>query len=312
MNIQQIQYVLALAETRHFEKAAQKSFVTQSTLSTMIAKFEDELGVLIFDRKRKPVGITLEGAQIIEQLKKIDREIHGLLEVVQEIKGEVKGNLSISVIPTIAPYLLPLFLSRFAFKFPDINIEVKEQTTAEILRLVKLRELDLGIVSIPIEDDEIHEVPLYDEPFVYYDNKATQPKNIRAGDINLSTLCLLEEGHCMRTQILELCNSYEQQLHPLLNFRFLAGSIDSLLRFVRANDASTLLPYLASIDLSESEKNKISQFEDPIPYRTVGLVVHKHFVKHKILEMLKMEIKGQVHPRLPKIEKRGRMLRPMG
>lgn len=311
MNIQQIQYVLALAETRHFEKAAQKSFVTQSTLSTMISKFEDELGVLIFDRKRKPVGITLEGEQIIEQLKKIDQEIHSLQEVTQEIKGEMKGNLSISVIPTIAPFLLPLFLSRFAYKFPDLNIEVKEQTTAEILRLIKSRDLDIGIISIPIEDDEIREVSLYDEPFVYYDTKSIHPKNIHASDINLNTLCLLEEGHCMRTQILELCDFYEQQLHTLLNFRFLAGSIDSLLRFVRANDASTLLPYLATTDLSESEKNKISEFVEPIPYRTVGLVVHKHFVKHKILDMLKMEIKGQVHPKLPKIEKRGRMLRPL-
>jgi LysR family transcriptional regulator, hydrogen peroxide-inducible genes activator len=311
MNIQQIQYVLALAETRHFERAAERCFVTQSTLSTMISKFEDELGLLIFDRKKKPVAITHEGEQLIEQLKKIDREIHSLNEVAQEIKGEMKGNLSISVIPTIAPFLLPLFLSRFAFKFPELNIEVKEQTTSEILRLIKSRDLDIGIISIPIDDEEISEVHLYDEPFVYFDTKTIQANKIQSHDINLSTLCLLEEGHCMRTQILELCDSYEQQLHSMLNFRFLAGSIDSLLRFVRANQASTLLPYLASIDLSPEEKMKISEFEAPIPYRTVGLVVHKHFVKHKILDMLKMEIKGQVMPKLPKIEKHGKMLRPL-
>lgn len=311
MNIQQIQYVLALAETRHFERAAERCFVTQSTLSTMISKFEDELGLLIFDRKKKPVSITHEGEQLIEQLKKIDREIHSLNEVTQEIKGEMKGNLSISVIPTIAPFLLPLFLSRFAFKFPELNIEVKEQTTSEILRLIKSRDLDIGIISIPIDDEEITEVHLYDEPFVYFDTKTIQANKIQSHDINLSTLCLLEEGHCMRTQILELCDSYEQQLHSMLNFRFLAGSIDSLLRFVRANQASTLLPYLASIDLSPEEKKKISEFEAPIPYRTVGLVVHKHFVKHKILDMLKMEIKGQVMPKLPKMEKHGKMLRPL-
>ena len=311
MNIQQIQYVLALAETRHFERAAERSFVTQSTLSTMISKFEDELGVLIFDRKRKPVAITLEGEKIIEQLKKINLEIQNLDEVTQEIKGEMKGNLSISVIPTIAPFLLPMFLSRFAFKFPDLNIEVKEQTTAEILRLIKSRDLDIGIISIPVDDSEIEEIHLYDEPFVYYDTKSVQASKIQSHDINLSTLCLLEEGHCMRTQILELCDSYEQQLHSMLNFRFLAGSIDSLLRFVRANNASTLLPYLATLDLPESEKEKISTFEEPIPYRTIGLVVHKHFVKHKILDMLKMEIKGQVHPKLPKNAKSGKMLKPL-
>jgi LysR family hydrogen peroxide-inducible transcriptional activator len=303
--------VLALAETRHFERAAERCFVTQSTLSTMISKFEDELGILIFDRKKKPLAITHEGDQLIEQLKKIDQEIHSLKEVTQEIKGEMKGNLSISVIPTIAPFLLPLFLSRFAFKFPELNIEVKEQTTAEILRLIKSRDLDIGILSIPIDDEEINEVHLYDEPFVYYDTKNTLTTKIQSHDINLSTLCLLEEGHCMRTQILELCDSYEQQLHSMLNFRFLAGSIDSLLRFVRANNASTLLPYLASVDLSPEEKNKISEFDSPVPYRTVGLVVHKHFVKNKILDMLKMEIKGQVLPKLPKIDKQGKMLRPL-
>ncbi len=311
MNIQQIQYVLALAETKHFERAAEKSFVTQSTLSTMISKFEDELGVLIFDRKRKPVGITLEGEQIIEQLKKIEREIQSLQEVTQEIKGEMKGTLSISVIPTIAPFLLPLFLSRFAFKFPELNIEVKEQTTAEILRLIKSRDLDIGIISIPIDDPEIQETYLYDEPFVYFDNKALNQSNIQASDINLNTLCLLEEGHCMRTQVLELCDSYEQQLHSMLNFRFLAGSIDSLLRFVRANDASTLLPYLATLELPENDCLKIAEFDEPVPYRTVGLVTHKHFVKHKILDLLQKEIKGQVQPKLPKIEKRGKMLRPL-
>jgi len=311
MNIQQIQYVLALAETRHFEKAAEKCFVTQSTLSTMISKFEDELGLLIFDRKKKPVSITHEGEQLLEQLKKIDREIHGLHQVTQEIKGEMKGLLSIAVIPTIAPYLLPLFLSRFAYKFPDLNIEVKEQTTAEILRAIKSRDLDIGIISIPIDDEEIREVHLYDEPFVYFDTKSSEESKIQAHEINLSTLCLLEEGHCMRTQILELCDSYEQQLHSMLNFRFLAGSIDSLLRFVRANEASTLLPFLASLDLNPTERSKISVFESPVPYRTVGLVVHKHFVKNKVLNMLEMEIKGQVQSKLPKFEKQGKMLRPI-
>jgi LysR family hydrogen peroxide-inducible transcriptional activator len=311
MNIQQIQYVLALAETRHFERAAERCFVTQSTLSTMISKFEDELGILIFDRKKKPLSTTHEGEKLIEQLKKIDREIHGLKEVTQEIKGEMKGLLSIAVIPTIAPFLLPAFLSRFAFKFPDLNIEVKEQTTAEILRAVKSRDLDIGIVSIPIDDDEIIEIKLYDEPFVYFNTKNQEPTQIQSHEINLSTLCLLEEGHCMRTQILELCDSYEQQLHSMLNFRFLAGSIDSLLRFVRANEASTLLPYLASLELNPEEQNKISAFKAPVPYRTVGLVVHKHFVKHKILDLLKMEIKGQIQPKLPKIETQGKMLRPL-
>jgi LysR family hydrogen peroxide-inducible transcriptional activator len=169
MNIQQLQYVLAVAENRHFELAAQKCFITQSTLSTMISKFEDEIGLQIFDRKNKPVSITTEGQIIIEQLKNIINDIEQLNELVKEIKGEIKGNLSISVIPTIAPYLLPLFMQSFASKFPDLNIKVKEQTTHEIIRNLKSRELDIGIISIPVEDKDIVEHKLYDEPFVFYD-----------------------------------------------------------------------------------------------------------------------------------------------
>jgi LysR family transcriptional regulator, hydrogen peroxide-inducible genes activator len=311
MNIQQFQYILALAEHRHFEKAAEKCFVTQSTLSTMISKFEDELGLLVFDRKKKPVELTTEGAVIIEQLKKITKEIGHLAEVTQEIKGEVKGNLTISVIPTIAPFLLPLFLHSFATKFPNLHIEVREQTTGEIMRLLKSRDLDIGIVSIPLKDKDIVELKLYDEPFIFYDSTRCNQKNVAAKDLDISNLCLLEEGHCMRTQVLELCDFHEKQLNSKLNFRYKAGSIDSLLRFVKANRASTLLPYLAAIELSQTESKNVCQFADPVPYRTVGLVVHRHFVKYKILEMLQQEILDKISDILPQQHLDGKKLYPV-
>lgn len=311
MNIQQFQYVLTLAELKHFEKAAEKCFVTQSTLSTMISKFEDELGILIFDRKKKPVELTTEGAVIIEQLKKINKEIGTLNEVTQEIKGEVKGNLTISVIPTIAPYLLPLFLHSFATKFPNLNIEVKEQTTGEILRQLKSRDLDIGIISIPVKDKDIVEIKLYDEPFIFYDSTRCNQKVISAKDLDISNLCLLEEGHCMRTQVLELCEFHEKQLNNKLNFRYKAGSIDSLLRFVRANYASTLLPYLAAIELSKSESKNVCEFKNPVPYRTIGLVVHRHFVKYKMLEKLQQEIMEKISTILPDRDVKGKKLYPV-
>ena len=162
MNIQQFKYILAVAEHRHFELAAEKCFVTQSTLSTMISKFEDELGIQVFDRKKKPVGLTNEGELIIDQLKIILNNIDQLDELKHELKGEVKGKLTMAVIPTIAPFLLPLFLQDFANRFPDLVIEVRELTTKEILRQLKSRELDIGILSTPINDSEIKEVDLYD------------------------------------------------------------------------------------------------------------------------------------------------------
>lgn len=313
MNIQQIHYILALAENRHFEKAAEKCFVTQSTLSTMISKFEEEYEINIFDRKKKPVKLTQEGELLIEQLKVIQKELARLKEISQEIKGEIKGELSISVIPTIAPFLLPLFLQPFAAKFPNLKVKVREQTTDEILRQIKSRELDIGIISLPINNKDIEEHHIYNEAFVFYDagNPSTDQSNTSLKKLDLSNLCLLEEGHCMRTQILELCDLHKKAYNNKLNFEYKAGSIDSLLRFVKANKASTLLPLLSAIELNEDEKKFVSHFESPTPFRSVGVVVHRHYVKNTILEKLKSEIKQSVSSLLPEQDFEGEKLSPV-
>jgi LysR family hydrogen peroxide-inducible transcriptional activator len=311
MNIQQFQYVLAVAETKHFETAAQKCFITQSTLSTMISKFEDEIHIKIFDRKKKPVEVTTEGKILIEQLKTIIKDIHQLNELAKELKGEVTGNLSISVIPTIAPFLLPLFLKDFATQFPNLNIVVKEDTTGEIIRQIKSRELDIGIVSIPLNDTDIIETHLYDEPFVFYDSKNVLSKTTSVNNINMNNLCLLEEGHCMRTQIIKLCEIHKKAFSANLNFEYKAGSIDSLVRFVKAYNATTLLPYLAQIDFSKKEKNHISEFSPPIPYRSVGIITHRHFVKKKISNILQQAIQSKVNVLLPNEKMKGRKLNPL-
>ena len=311
MNIHQFKYILALAESRHFENAADKCCITQSTLSTMISKFEDEVGIMLFDRKKKPVEITTEGAIIIEQLKKITKEIEQLSEITKEIKGEVSGNLTLSVIPTVAPGLLPLFLTDFAKKFPSLNIDIQEQTTEEIMRQIKSRDLDIGIVSIPLNDKDLREIHLYDEPFVFYDTTSLNTNKVNANELDVSNICLLDEGHCMRAQILELCNLNKKRLNYGANFKYNAGSIDSLMRFVKVNKASTLLPYLSATDLSATETQHIHEFENPMPFRSIGIVVHRHFVKHQVLEALKSEILNKVSPLLLQTELEGQKLSPI-
>jgi len=295
MNIQQFNYILAVAEFKHFELAAEKCNITQSTLSTMISKFEEEIGIEIFDRKKKPVQVTKEGSTIIEQLKVITTDIDQLKELTKEVKGEIMGNLTLSVIPTIAPFLLPLFLQDFAAKFPNLNIIVREETTSEIVRKIKSRELDIGILSIPIEDKDIVEVKLYDEPFVFFDASDAESSSVSIQKINTNNLYLMEEGHCMRTQVLKLCDLNKTSLDTKLNFEYKAGSIDSLLRFVKANRATTLLPYLSIADFSESEKKHVSYFSEPVPYRSIGLVVHRHFVKKRLLETLQKNITEKIN-----------------
>jgi LysR family hydrogen peroxide-inducible transcriptional activator len=311
MNIQQFQYILAVAEYKHFEQAADKCCITQSTLSTMISKFEDEIGFKIFDRKKKPVQLTNEGTVVIGQIKNVLIQIDQLQELTKEIKGEIAGTLTLSVIPTIAPFLLPLFLQDFALKFPGLKITVREETTAEIERKLKSRELDIGIVSIPLNNKEFEEYRLYDEPFLYFDAVQTSRKNIEANKIKFENLCLLEDSHCMRTQVLQFCDFISEQSNTILNFEYKAGSIDSLLRFVKANNASTLLPLLAVRDFSDQEKTHLRNFDDPVPYRSVGLVVHRHFVKKKLLRVLQQEIMQKILPILKQVDMEGKMLYPL-
>jgi LysR family hydrogen peroxide-inducible transcriptional activator len=311
MNIQQFQYVLAVAEIRHFEQAADRCFVTQSTLSTMISKFEDELGFKIFDRKKKPVQITLEGALVIEQLKQVQNSIEQLKELAKEIKGEVSGSLSLSVIPTIAPFLLPLFLQDFARELSQLKIVVREEHTSEIQRKLKSRELDVGIVSTPLADKDLLEYDLYKEPFLFYDASNASGKQIELNGIDVSNLCLMEEGHCMRTQVLQLCQDSLEATNSKLNFEYKAGSIGSLLGFVRENKGTTLLPYFAALNFSEKEKKHLQSFKDPVPFRKVGLVVHKHFVKKKILDKMQKTIINKVAGILPEQQPKGKMLNPL-
>ncbi len=312
MNIQQFQYIVALAEHRHFEMAAEKCFISQSTLSTMISKFEDEIGITIFDRKRKPVGVTKEGQVLISQIKLILKRIEEFNEMTSEMKGEVRGRLSIAVIPTVAPYLLPLFLHQFAQKFPFLEIEVRELTTSEIIRRLKLRELDIGIVSTPIDDKELREIELYREPFLFYNLADSSQGAIHPDEIDVNKLFLLEEGHCLRTQVLALCDIYtKKDKDSTLNFNFKAGSMDSLLRFVKANKGSTLVPYLTSIDFSETDKSHLSTFSNPKPFRSVGLLVHQHFVKESILKNLTDAIMNATQSILPKLNDESLGLHPM-
>jgi LysR family hydrogen peroxide-inducible transcriptional activator len=301
MNIQQFNYILAVVELKHFETAAEACFVAQSTLSTMINKFEDEIGIKIFNRKTKPVSITAEGVQIIKRLRIIQKEMDALDNVVQELKGEMTGELRIGIIPTTAPDLLPLFLSKFASDFPKIKMIVQELTTLEIQKALKNRMLDVGILAIPLEDDELVELNLYSEPFLFYDCSTEKIKStIAIQELDYSKLWLLEEGHCLRTQVQNICELSDKSQEKHVNIEFKAGSLDSLLRFTKASKGVTILPYLASLALSKSDQKKLIPFKFPTPVRSIGLVTHKHFVKKQLLNQLQAIIQQVILPLIPK------------
>ncbi|MEX1189340.1 MAG: LysR substrate-binding domain-containing protein [Bacteroidia bacterium] len=300
MNIQQFQYVLSVVDSKNFEEAAERCFVTQSTLSTMIGRLEDEIGVKIFNRKTKPVSITPEGESIIDRFRIILHEIDSLNNVVQELKGEMIGEFRIGIIPTVAPYILHLFLSKFASRFPKVRIIVKEMTTAHIQEALKIRALDVGIAALPLNDQELLEYELYSEPFWVYDCRQEQSKSkISIDKLDYSNLWLLQEGHCLRSQVYQICELSNKHSKSNINFEFESGSMSSLLRFTRASKGITIIPYLATLDLPLTECCKLIEFQAPIPARSVGLLTHKFFVKKQLLIALQETIKQSVLGLIP-------------
>ena len=294
MNFQQLQYIIAVNETLHFAEAAKKCFVTQPTLSMMIHKLEEELGVLIFDRKRKPIAPTLHGEKIIEQAKVILNQKDLLFEIIRQEKETVEGDLHLGIIPTIAPYLLPLFIKSFTTKFPKINLIAEEINTETIIAKLKKGDLDIGILATPLEEKNIKETPIYYEEFFLYGAQNFEKKYILPEEINLNQLLLLEEGHCLRAQVLNLCQLKEKVSS---NFSYKSGSLETLKRLVEKNQGITILPELATKSI---DKKRIIPFEAPSPVREISLVTHKSFIKQKIFDSLLEEIQKHIPKKLKK------------
>ena len=212
MTITQLQYVLAVAEHKNFTLAAEKCFVTQPTLSMQIQKIEEELNILIFDRSKKPIQLTAIGQKIVEQAKNIVNEAGKIKDIVEYQKGFIGGEFRIGIIPTIMPTLLPMFLNNFIKKYPKIKLIIEELNTNEIITRLKNGHLDAAIAATPLEDEKIKEIVLYYEPFVAYipENHAiSQKTEIEISDLNLDEILLLQDGHCFRDGILNLCKNQE-------------------------------------------------------------------------------------------------------
>jgi LysR family hydrogen peroxide-inducible transcriptional activator len=291
MTLVQLEYIVAVDTWRHFATAAAKCFVTQPTLSMQLQKLEAELGVQLFDRSKVPVVPTTEGVEIIQQARTILKEVERLSELVREQKGEMVGEVRLAIIPTVAPYLLPLFLNSFLQKYPGIRLKVTELTTEVLIDRLKKNLLDAGLLVTPLNEPGIFEQPLFYEEFVVYVSPAEaayRKRYVLADDIDVRHLWLLEEGHCMRSQIMNLCELKASIEHN--NFQYEAGSIETLKKMVEMKDGITILPELALQDLSPQQLKMVRHFKAPVPVREVSLATHRSFVKKRILDALREEI----------------------
>jgi len=268
----------------------------------MIGRYEDEIGIKIFNRKTKSVSITSEGEKIIDSLRIVINEIEFLNNVIQEPKGELVGELKIGIIPAVAPYLLPLLLSKFANRFPNVNIIVKEMTTSQIQEALKNRSVDIGLLAIPLADNDLVERELYKDPFLVYDCSGNKINSkIFVENLDYSKLWLLEEGHSLRTQVFQICELSSQNSKRNLKFEFESGSMGSLLNFTKASKGITIIPYLASLGFPTDDLISLVEFDHPISVRSVGLITHKFFVKEQLAKELQKTIQESVKRFIPEI-----------
>jgi len=295
MTITQLQYVLAVAEHKNFTLAAEKCFVTQPTLSMQIQKVEEELGIQIFDRTKKPIQMTEIGQKIVNQAKNIVNEADRIQDIVDQQKGFIGGEFKLGIIPTIMPTLLPMFLGNFIKKYPKVKLIIEELNTEDIILKLNNGHLDAAIAATPLNEEKIKEIVLYFEPFVAYipeNHGSFNKKEIEIDDLNIDEILLLQDGHCFRDSILNLCKSTTNLQNN--HFQLESGSFETLIKLADEGLGTTLLPYLHTLDLNEKDKTKLRHFVEPKPAREISLIYPKNELKIHIIEALRTTISGVI------------------
>lgn len=299
MNIQQLEYLIAVDKYKHFGKAAQACFITQPTLSAMIQKFEDELDVKVFDRTTHPIRTTDVGVQIIEESKRVIDAVNELKNRANLLNNVLAGKLNLGIIPTISSFILPSEIFSFLQNHPKIELNVKEMTTDSIIKALKSGELDAGIIATPYDAaSEFYQQFLFNEELMIYSSEDLRKDSfVVPEDIDSNKVWLLEEGNCLRTQFENICMLKENSLKPK-NLKFLASNINTLIQMVDKVGGITILPELAIPQLSEEQKSKISRFRKPFPFREISLIYYKPTYKQKILDEITQSLQNSLNTKL--------------
>lgn len=294
MTIQQLEYILAVDQFRHFARAAEYCRVTQPTLSAMIQKLEDELGVKLFDRNVQPVCPTTIGEKVLKQARIILAEASRVKEIISEEQGSLSGVFRLAVLPTIAPYLLPRFFSQLMEKYPGLDIRVSEMKTQDIKQALLTGEVDAAIVASLLDDPVLKEETLFYEQFYGYVSRKEplfKHEVIRTSDITGERLWLLDEGHCFRDQLIRFCQMEAVKLHQMA---YRLGSMETFMHMVESGKGITFIPELAVMQLSNEQKELVRPFAIPRPTRQIVLVTKKDFVRDSQLKVIKEEIQAAV------------------
>ncbi|MBR3774459.1 MAG: hydrogen peroxide-inducible genes activator [Alistipes sp.] len=286
MTIIQLEYLLAVANCGSFSQAAEHCFVTQPSLSMQVKSLEEELGVVLLDRSKKPVVPTEAGEVVLEQVRETLRSFNYIREAVHELKGETAGKLRLGVIPTIAPYLMHRFMPTFVKEYPKVELEISEMKTADIVEALKRDQLDAALVAGGTCGEGIQEHDLFNDRFWLYvspENPLFERSNVRIEDIDLKDLVILSAGNCMRDQIIELCQAKRQMPS---HFSFESGSLETLMRIVDCTQALTIIPEMAIDFIPENRRDRVKQLAKGATSRKISVAVRRTYVKGSIIKAL--------------------------
>lgn len=290
MTIVQLEYLLAVANFGSFSVAAEHCFVTQPSLSMQIKSLEDELGVMLLDRSKKPVIPTEAGEAVLAQARETLREYNSIKEVVARIKGEMSGRIRLGVIPTIAPYMLHKFIPDFVQRYPKVELEIREMKTEYIIDALNRDRIDAALVAGGTCGDGILEYDLFDDRFFAYvspDSPLYNKSNIRIEDIDMRDLILLSAGNCMRDQVLELCQARKG---VPAHYSFESGSLDTLMRIVDCTSCMTVIPEMAVEYVPKERRSQVKNLLKGASSRKISLAIRRTYVKKSIVDALKETI----------------------
>jgi len=298
MNLRELEYLVAVDEERHFHKAAERCFVSQPTLSGQLKKLEQELDVLLVERNTRQVVMTEVGSVIAERARKVLADIKQIREVAETFQDPMAGEIHMGLIPTIAPYLLPHIMPAIKKQYPNLKLWLHEYQTSVLLQKLKRAELDLLILALPVDTHEFSQLDLYDESFELAapsNFELSQQKMISLGDLGKHEMLLLEEGHCLRGQALDVC----LMAGATENTGFHASSMETLRHMVAEGMGMTLMPELA-VPVKQAKKDAIRYipFELPKPSRKVGLLYRKGSYRKQAFENIQALIQSSLAERL--------------
>lgn len=272
MNLRSLQYFVKLAELRHFSRAAEACFVSQPTLSTQIRKLEDELGVQLVERSPRKIMLTPVGEEIAERARLVLSDVDQIRTVARRAGDPADGTLRLGLFPTLAPYLLPHVIPTIRKQYPNLRLQLAEEKTEEIIKMLQQGELDAALLALPINDDGLDMEILFEEPFVLAvpgEHPLGKKSRITLKDLKGSELLLLDEGHCLREHALEVCAL--AGAHERVDFH--ATSMETLRQMVAANVGITLMPLLSvKPPIAQTDNLITRRFASPAPSRTIAMV----------------------------------------